>query len=330
MENKKVSSKSTKVELLEALAEREKEIEELKKLTDDPKREQEKAEKERILESAAEAINSNVLSDEVKNQYRDMMATIELKKTELKDLYGIEVNAQTLTAMINASKVKKAELVQEYADKEIELKVAYEAKKEEVAADTAKLVLDYKKKKEELEDDFKQVRDASNRQHIRAEEEYEYDLSRKKQEDADKWNDEKTAREKLMTEKETDLKARMLEFAGKEDHLKDLEEQVAAFPDKLKEAESAGKEKGKSEADKSHAFEVRAIKNEYEYRVKTLQDKLDTQAQLISNLTERNEALENKLDASYAQMRELAADTVKSTGGVKILSSDVNKTAVGK
>ena len=176
-----------------------------------------------------------------------------------------------------------------------------------------------------MEDDFRQVRDVSNKQHIRAEEEYEYDLSRKKQEDADKWNDEKVAREKLMAEKEADLKARMLE-----DHLKDLEEQVAAFPDKLKEAESAGKEKGKSEADKSHVFEVRAIKNEYEYRVKTLQDKLDTQAQLISNLTERNEALENKLDASYAQMRELAADTVKSTGGVKILSSDVNKTAVGK
>ena len=330
MENKKVSSKSTKVELLEALAEREKEIEELKKLTDDPKKEQEKAEKERVLESAAEAINSNVFSDETKIQYRDVMTAIELKKTELKDLYGIEANAQTLTAMINASKVKKAELVQEYADKEIELKVAYEAKKDEVAADTAKLVLDYKKKKEELEDDFKQVRDASNRQHIRAEEEYEYDLSRKKQEDADKWNDEKVAREKLMTEKEADLQARMLEFAGKEDHLKDLEEQVAAFPDKLKEAETVGKEKGKADADKSHVFEVRAIKNEYEYRVKTLQDKLDTQVQLISNLTERNEALENKLDASYAQMRELAADTVKSTGGVKILSSDVNKTAVGK
>ena len=330
MENKKVSSKSTKVELLEALAEREKEIEELKKLTDDPKKEQEKAEKERVLESAAEAINSNVFSDETKIQYRDVMTAIELKKTELKDLYGIEANAQTLTAMINASKVKKAELVQEYADKEIELKVAYEAKKEEVAADTAKLVLDYKKKKEELEDDFKQVRDASNRQHIRAEEEYEYDLSRKKQEDADKWNDEKVAREKLMTEKEADLQARMLEFAGKEDHLKDLEEQVATFPDKLKEAESSGKEKGKAEADKSHAFEVRAIKNEYEYEIKSLKDKLDTQATLISDLREKNETLEDKLDASYAQMRELAADTVKSTGGVKILSSDANKATVGK
>lgn len=330
MENKKVSSKSTKVELLEALAEREKEIEELKKLTDDPKKEQEKAEKERVLESAAEVINSNVFSDETKIQYRDVMTAIELKKTELKDLYGIEANAQTLTAMINASKVKKAELVQEYADKEIELKVAYEAKKEEVTADTAKLVLDYKKKKEELEDDFKQVRDASNRQHIRAEEEYEYDLSRKKQEDADKWNDEKIAREKLMSEKEIDLKARMLDLAEKEDYLKNLEEQVKAFPDKLKEAEEAGKEKGKADADKSHVFEVRAIKNEYEYQVKTLQDKLDTQAQLISNLTDRNEALENKLDASYAQMRELAADTVKSTGGVKILSSDANKAVVGK
>lgn len=80
MENKKVSSKPTKVELLEALAEREKEIEELKKLTDDPKKEQEKAEKERVLESAAEAINSNVFSDETKIQYRDVMTAIELKR----------------------------------------------------------------------------------------------------------------------------------------------------------------------------------------------------------------------------------------------------------
>lgn len=329
MENK-ITPKTTKAELLEIIKQQEEIIKQKESLVDDPVKEQRKINDERVLKSAAENIDSGLFSEELKSKYNDVIAATSLQEKRLKELYEIEAKAQTLTAIINAFKVKNEELERSFADKKAVLEKDYENKKEEVAACEEKLLLDYKKKKEELEDDFKQVRDNSNKQHIRAEEEYEYDLSRKKQEDADKWNDEKTAREKLMAEKETDLKARMLEFAEKEAYLKNLEEQVAGFPDKLKEAETAGKEKGKADADKSHVFEVRAIKNEYEYRVKTLQDILDTQATLISDLTERNEALENKLDASYAQMRELAADTVKSTGGVKILSSDVNKTAVGK
>lgn len=329
MENK-ITPKTTKAELLEIIKQQEEIIRQKESLVDDPLKEQRKINDERVLKSAAENIDSGLFSEELKSKYNDVIVATSLQEKRLKELYEIEAKAQTLTAIINAFKVKNEELEKSFADKKAALEKDYENKKEEVAACEAKLILDYKKKKEELEDDFKQVRDNSNKQHIRAEEEYEYDLSRKKQEDADKWNDEKTAREKLMAEKETDLKARMVEFAEKEAYLKNLEEQVAAFPDKLKKAETDGKEKGKADADKSHVFEVRAIKNEYEYRVKTLQDKLGTQATLISDLTERNEALENKLDASYAQMRELAADTVKSTGGVKILSSDVNKTAVGK
>lgn len=329
MENK-ITPKTTKAELLEIIKQQEEIIKQKESLVDDPLKEQKRINDERVLKSAAENINSGLFSEELESKYSDLIAAIDLQEKRLKELYEIEAKAQTLTAIINAFKVKNEELEKSFADKKTALEKDYENKKEEVAADTAKLILDYKKKKEELEDDFRQVRDVSNKQHIRTEEEYEYDLSRKKQEDADKWNDEKTAREKVMAEKEADLQARMIEFAEKEAYLKDLEEQVAAFSDKLKEAETAGKEKGKADADRSHVFEVRAIKNEYNYQVRTLQDKLDTQDQLISNLTERNKSLEDKLDASYAQMRELAADTVKSTGGVKILSSDVNKATVGK
>lgn len=329
MENK-ITPKTTKAELLEIIKQQEEIIKQKESLVDDPLKEQKRINDERVLKSAAENINSGLFSEELESKYSDLIAAIDLQEKRLKELYEIEAKAQTLTAIINAFKVKNEELEKSFADKKTVLEKDYENKKEEVAADTAKLILDYKKKKEELEDDFRQVRDVSNKQHIRTEEEYEYDLSRKKQEDADKWNDEKVAREKVMAEKEADLQARMIEFAEKEAYLKDLEEQVAAFPDKLKAAETAGVEKGKADADKGHVFEVRAIKNEYNYQVRTLQDKLDTQDQLISNLTERNKSLEDKLDASYAQMRELAADTVKSTGGVKILSSDVNKATVGK
>lgn len=35
--------------------------------------------------------------------------------------------------------------------------------------------------------------------------------------------------------------------------------------------------------------------------------------------------LREKLDEAYAQMRELAADTVRSTGGVKILNGQTQQ-----
>ena len=41
-------------------------------------------------------------------------------------------------------------------------------------------------------------------------------------------------------------------------------------------------------------------------------------------MTESNEILQDKLDSAYAQMKELASETVKSSGGVKILDRDNN------
>lgn len=326
----KITSKTTKAELLMIIKQQEELLKQREGLVDDPIKEQKEAEKERVLKSAAENIDSDMFSEDLVKKYKDVVAAVAAESEKLQELYAIEAKAQTLTALINAYKIKSEELEDNHKEKIADLNKKYLDQKAEYDQSIADLEQQKKDHLQDMRNTYKEETEQLNKLRQRDKEDYEYTLNRTRQQDTDAWNDEKVAREKEMVEKEADLQARLDELAKKEDHLKELEEQVAAFPDKLKEAEEAGKGKGKADADKSHVFEVRAIKNEYEYQVKTLQDKLDTQAQLISNLTDRNEALENKLDASYAQMRELAADTVKSTGGVKILSSGDNKGVVSK
>ena len=82
---------------------------------------------------------------------------------------------------------------------------------------------------------------------------------------------------------------------------------------------------GKADADKSNAFEVRYLKQENDYKVKNLTNQIEGLLNDVSSLTSEKMSLQGKLDEAYAQMRELAADTVRSTGGVKILNGQTQQ-----
>ena len=86
------------------------------------------------------------------------------------------------------------------------------------------------------------------------------------------------------------------------------------------EGREEGIKKGKTDADKSNAFEVRALKKENEYQVQLLSNKCERlESDLVAIKAEKAE-IQAKLDDAYSQMRDLAARTVESTGGVKILN----------
>ena len=73
---------------------------------------------------------------------------------------------------------------------------------------------------------------------------------------------------------------------------------------------------------------MRALKQKNDYDVQILEDKVNRLELEVGSLRDEKVALQSKLDEAYAQMRDLAAETVKSTGGVKILNgqnSQLNK-----
>lgn len=315
---------STKQEIFDAYIEAKRKLDEQAAMKDDPMEDQKKARVSGVMASADDIINRGILSYEIVQEYNNLKEAIGLKKSELQDLYGIAAEANSMVALINAHKDKKQELDAKYKALTEEAVAELEAKKSELAAEIEFLKNEKINiiNKTRVENDI--LVSELSKQREREEEEYTYNLSRSRKLENDTWEDEKTAREKVIHDKEIEV-ARIEEaLAAREAHLAELELKVAGIPELLEKATEDGIKKGKVDADKSNAFEVRAINQKNEYEQKSLKDQV---ARLQSDLAaayEKVESLQNKLDDAYKQMRELATDTVKSANGVKIIDHREN------
>ena len=142
--------------------------------------------------------------------------------------------------------------------------------------------------------------------------------------DEDQWADEKNARESTMAELEASVMSRASAVSEREEKLDEMEAQIKAIPDLIEEARQEGIKKGKADAEKSHLFEKRHMETEFSYQKKDLEGQVERLEADLAAEKALSTSLQNKLDGAYAQMRELAADTVKSNGGVKILSGETS------
>lgn len=320
----KITMKSTKQEIMEAYEEAMKKIAETEAGKDDPVAAAKAENDKKIIESAQMIVEDNILNPVIIERYENLKTAIEMKNKELQELYGIETKANSLVAMINA-----------YKDKEIELKDKYNARTKELDDEFTKKELILKeeiasleKSKEDLinkiQNESNELTKSLNKKHKREEEEYEYNLKRSRKVENDRWEDEKAAREKELTEREAAVKADEAELADRTSYIEELEKKVEEIPDLIQDAKDKALAEGKAKADKSNAFEVRALKQQSEYDIKLLEDRVERVAADNEQLKKEKADLQTKLDDAYAQMRELAAETVKSTGGVKILSGQNN------
>ena len=244
---------------------------------------------------------------------------------EKKFLFGGRILANrglenSLVAIINAHKDKEAELKEKFKAEEATLMADMAAQEEALNSDIKEL----EKKKEDLiaatKAEHDELKKELDKQRKREAEEYNYDLKRARQLEEDKWTDEKNAREKELTEREAVVRADEQELAEKTAYIEELEQKVEEIPTLVQEATEEGVKKGKVDADKSNAFEVRALKQKNDYDVQILEDKVNRLELEVDSLRNEKADLQMKLDDAYAQMRDLAAETVKSTGGVKILN----------
>lgn len=320
----KITMKSTKQEIMEAYEEAMKKIAESESGKDDPVAAAKVENDKKIIESAQMIVEDNILNPVIIERYENLKTAIEMKNKELQELYGIETKANSLVAMINA-----------YKDKEIELKDKYNARTKELDDEFTKKELILKeeiasleKSKEDLinkiQNESNELTKSLNKKHKREEEEYEYNLKRSRKVENDRWEDEKAAREKELAEREAAVKADEAELADRTSYIEELEKKVEEIPDLIQDAKDKAFADGKAKADKSNAFEVRALKQQNDYNTQILEDKVDRLYSEVDSLKAEKASLQAKLDDAYAQMRELAAETVKSTGGVKILSGQNN------
>lgn len=317
-----LTMKNTKQELYDAYMAQKKQLETRAAMKDDPVVVQENKRKAAVLVSADEVAEMDILSPVVVQQYKDLREAIEMKKTTLKDLYDIEAEASSLVALINAHKDKEQELKDKYKKLSDDLEVEYQEKKALKENELIELEI----KKEEVlnmtASENKSLVEELDKARKREKEEYEYNLRRERKIAEDKWNDEKAAKEKALAERESSIAETEAELAAKEEYIEDLERKVSEIPALIEAATNEGIKKGKADADKSNAFEVRSINQKNEYEQAALRDRVTRLESDLAASNAKNDVLQEKLDAAYAQMRELAAETVKSAGGVKIIGNE--------
>lgn len=320
-----ITMKSTKAEIMEAYKAAVEKLDTRDRMIDDPAKEAAKAKKVEVIESADKTAKEDIFNPEIIKKYNDLTEAIEIKQLELDELYGIETKANAMAAMINAYKEKNEELKEAQAAKEAEIEAELGEKKDTLKAEIEAL----KQQKQEIIDSINAEAKARENEikltRSREEDEYTYNLKRSRKAENDKWEDEKAAREKILELRETAALEKETELNAKADHVKELEAKVEEIPTLIAAATEEGIKKGKADADKSNTFEVRALKKDAEYQKQLLEDKNERLAEDLANARAEKVELQQKLDDAYAQMRELAAKTVESTGGVKILNGQTQQ-----
>lgn len=320
-----ITMKSTKAEIMEAYKAAVEKLDTRDRMIDDPAKEAAKAKKVEVIASADKTAKEDIFNPEIIKKYNDLTEAITMKQIELDDLYGIEAKANAMAAMINAYKEKNEELKENQAAKEAEFDLRMKEKKEALESEIADLEQHKKDVMNSIDVEaaakIKEIEQARKRD----EEVYTYNLNRSRKIENDKWEDEKADREKILELRETAALEKEIELNAKADHVKELEAKVEEIPTLIAAATEEGIKKGKADADKSNAFEVRALKKDAEYQKQLLEDKNERLAEDLANARSEKVELQQKLDDAYAQMRELAAKTVESTGGVKILNGQTQQ-----
>ena len=320
-----ITMKSTKAEIMEAYKAAVEKLDSKNAMIDDPAKEAAEKLKVEVIKSADATAKEDIFNPEIIKKYNDLTDAIEIKQLELDELYGIETKANAMAAMINAYKEKNEELKEAQAAKEAALEAELGEKKAVLETEIEILKQQKQEVMDSINTEAKAKEDEIKLARSREEDEYAYNLKRNRKAANDKWEDEKAAREKILELRETTALEKETELNAKADYIKELETKVEEIPTLIAAATEEGIKKGKADADKSNAFEVRALKKDAEYQMQLLEDKIERFASDLANTRAEKVELQQKLDDAYAQMTELAARTVESTGGVKILNGQTQQ-----
>lgn len=311
---KNLTAKNTKQECIEAYNSARELIEELEKTKINPQAIIEKKEKEETIKQSDIIAEQNIINPSIIEEYNTLKKGIEFKKKEIEELTDIQAQANTLIALINASKDKEINLDTEYKQKKAYEQESFNLLKDSFEKEIEKLTLQKKEKEEEIK-----------KYRLRDEEEYKYNFIRQKTKDNTEWEDVKAKREKELAEKIEICKLKEKELSDKLSELEQMKAEIESFPNRLTEAKAEGASAKEREMAKEYGYKKLMYEKEWEYKVNVLEEKFGNIESLNISLKNEKDVLQNKLDEAYGKIQLIATDTVKASGGVKILSNEKEK-----
>lgn len=326
---KGLSEKSTKTEILEAYNSLLLQAKE-QKATDQKAVKKETEEKEVVKSASQNSVeeivkrlaglkleivkNVDSLEEKLIAEYRrfvELQQAIDVQARSLEEIYGIQTEAESLTALINTQKEKKDAFDVEMERKKTELDVVITETKEQ-----------WKKEQEEYEAAKKERDTLLKKERQREEDDYTYNLRLARKKDVDTYETKKTILEKELIEKRTvvenELSEREAAVASKEKELDELRLKVESFPIEL---DKAVKETEKNVTEKieikyKHQTDLSAKEIEGERKlskqiIDALEGKIKEQEEQIRQLTQ-------KADDSVAQVQKIAVKAIEGASSQRV------------
>ena len=310
MAEPEITMKNSKSEILDALNQALKRVEMAEKARLNPEKVEKERNEKRVVEATKKAVEQNVFSKELNEKFNDLQAAIAAEETRLQELYGVGKEVQKLALAIEAGRERISAIEAERSEKEEAARISLERLKKEFEQKSAELQAEYDTTMKKLK-----------LERTRENEEYQYNLARKREKENNAWADEKAARESELQKRESRATEMLADAESKAGYIRSLEGKVESIPKTLA-----------SEKESVIAATTEALKREYAHQtalaemerknaVVRLEDKAAFLEKQLAGSSKAVDVLQGKLDKAYSEMRDLAAKTVETAGSLKIIGN---------
>lgn len=241
------------------------------------------------------------IQNQLENAKRDLEVVILAKQAlteELDDLYGIQAEAQSLAALVEAQKTLKERFEEAQTMRMAEVD-AYVAEKKANIADE---LTAWNEKAEKVEQEWKYT--------------FDRECRRQKNEFDDSLEAAERTWKQLKDNAEKDMREREDAITKQEQDILRLRGEIEGFDARLE----AAREEAKQKAKKSHEFEVRALKQAHEADAKVWVHENQMLKDATVNLSEKNVDLENKLETAFDKFQGVASKALEAQSNAGVVA----------
>ena len=283
---------------------------------------------------------SELLTAEFK-KLEDIQIAIRLEKHNLEDLYQVTANADSLAAMIQSQKEKKALFEAEMADKRTAFEEKMKADKlnfdEKIKTESESFETSMKAQKElwkieqqKWAEQQKEIKEKSDKERKREEEEYAYNLKLTRKKESDLYEEKKIRIEKELTEKkitfDKEIASREAEVVSAENELKELRAKTAAFPSEIEKAVATTVKSATEKLQAEFRFEKELTAKQTEGDIKLKEQIIDTLKSKINDMDAIISELSKKAVTAETSVKDIAMKAIESSGKMQLISNSRENT----
>lgn len=346
--------KNTKNEILSAYEDALKKLQAQKNT--DPKQAQEEKRQQEVIKKTSENTNEGIvtgitalklnvakeldkLSEQLSSEYKkleDIQLAMKLEKQNLEELYQVTANADSLAAMLQAQKEKKAQFETEIAEKRTAFEEKMKADKlnseEKIGKENELFETSMKAQKElwkteqlKWAEQQKEQKEKTEKERKREEEEYAYNLKLSRKKDIDLYEEKKAIQEKELAEKkkafDQEIAQREAQVVSAENELKELRAKNAAFPAEIEKAIAAAVKSATEKLQAEFRFEKELTAKQTEGELKLKDQTIETLKSKIKDMETIVIDASKKAITAETSVKDIAMKAIESSGKMHLISN---------